>query len=182
MGRLEPISTRSSAARLVVPLAGDTLNEYEKWILVHELTHALMDQHFPEVADRYETASEDGDFDDYIELLNRSASDFDLSGYYLSDNPDKPKKWQLPKGTSVPAGGYLLIWADGNKKSKKGLHASFKLDKTGETIVLCDRDERDNQVLDRVTFAAAKPDLAHCRVPDGAGPFVERAASPNAAN
>ena len=55
--------------RLLVPLVGDELNEYEKWILVHELTHALMDQHNPEVADAYESASEDGDFDEVGALL-----------------------------------------------------------------------------------------------------------------
>ena len=49
--------------RLIVPLTAETLNEYEKWILVHELTHALMDQHFPEVANIYEEHSDDGDFD-----------------------------------------------------------------------------------------------------------------------
>lgn len=54
---------------LVVPLAGETLNEYEKWILVHELTHALTDQHHPEIGDRYETADEDGDFDEIGALL-----------------------------------------------------------------------------------------------------------------
>ena len=50
--------------RLIVPLAAEELNEYEKWILVHELTHALMDQHNPEVADTYQAAAEDGDFDE----------------------------------------------------------------------------------------------------------------------
>ena len=44
--------------RLIVPLIGDELNEYEKWILVHELTHALMDQHYPAVADAYENSVE----------------------------------------------------------------------------------------------------------------------------
>ena len=55
--------------RLVVPLAAERLNEYEKWILVHELTHALMDQHHPEVADAYELADEDSDFDQIGALL-----------------------------------------------------------------------------------------------------------------
>jgi hypothetical protein len=56
--------------RLIVPLAGDTLNEYEKWILVHELTHALMDQHYGEVADRFENSDEDGDFDEIGSILS----------------------------------------------------------------------------------------------------------------
>ena len=55
--------------RLVVPLAGDSLNAYEKWILVHELTHALMDQHYPEVGDVYEASSDDGNFDEVGALL-----------------------------------------------------------------------------------------------------------------
>ena len=53
-----------------------------------------------------------GDTEDWIELRNISDGAVDLSGWYLSDDPDKPRKWMFPAGTSIPAAGYLLVWAD----------------------------------------------------------------------
>jgi len=42
---------------LIVPLAGAVLSQYERWALIHELTHALMHQNFPATAAAYlETA------------------------------------------------------------------------------------------------------------------------------
>ena len=43
---------------LVIPITGELLTPYEQWILVHELTHALADQVYPEVIDRYVELSE----------------------------------------------------------------------------------------------------------------------------
>lgn len=44
-------------AELVVPIEGEVLSPYERWVLVHELTHALMDQTHPAVGDAFETAT-----------------------------------------------------------------------------------------------------------------------------
>ncbi|MBK8706059.1 MAG: lamin tail domain-containing protein [Saprospiraceae bacterium] len=37
-----------------------------------------------------------GEFDDWIELYNKSANAINLSGYYLSDNPANLAKWEFP--------------------------------------------------------------------------------------
>ncbi|HTD65887.1 MAG TPA: CotH kinase family protein, partial [Candidatus Limnocylindria bacterium] len=46
---------------------------------------------------------------DTIELFNPGATAANISGWYLTDDPSEPKKYQIPNGTTVPAGGFLLI-------------------------------------------------------------------------
>ena len=51
---------------------------------------------------------------DWIELYNDSGAEIDLSGMGLSDNPDRPRKWQFPDGARIPAGGYQIVYLTGN--------------------------------------------------------------------
>ena len=123
-----------------------------------------------------------GDFDDYIEIVNLSDSEVDLSGKFLTDSKKIPRKWRFPKGTKIAAGGRLVVWADEDGKAKEGLHANFKLAKAGETIQLIDSDKAGNLILDEVEFAKLGPDSAFRRLPDGKGDFSEGAASPGTDN
>ena len=66
-----------------------------------------------------------GEFDDWIELVNLGDQDVDLEGMYLSDNPDNLRKWAFPAQIIISAGGYLLVWADDDVDDSPGLHASF---------------------------------------------------------
>ncbi len=61
-------------------------------------------------------ADEDGDFDDWIELYNHSASDISLGGYHLSDHASILKKWTFPPLTIKPY-SYLLIFASGKDRT-----------------------------------------------------------------
>ena len=84
----------------------------------------------------------DGDDNtDWIELHNQGSSVADISGYYLSDKLGNPTKWEIPDGTSIPANGYLTIWASGLDTDLFGqLQTSFKVTQTrnNEDIVLAD--------------------------------------------
>jgi hypothetical protein len=137
-----------------------------------------------EVVSENQAAAKDpqGDFDDYIEIVNTSDSEIDLSGKYLTDSKKNPRKWKFPKGTKIAAGGRLVVWADEDGKAKEGLHANFKLAKGGETIQLIDSDNAGNSILDEVKFAKLGPDSAYRRLPDAKGDFSEGAATPGAAN
>jgi len=104
-----------------------------------------------------------GEFDDWIELHNVTDSDVDLGGRYLSDEPNNPRKWAFPAGTIVPARGYLLVWADEDGLATPGLHASFKLSGSGESVFLCDTDANFNAVLDSVTFGPQTTDISYGR-------------------
>ena len=110
-----------------------------------------------------------GDFDDYIEIINTSQDKIDLSNKFLTDNKKSPRKWRFPNGTHIAAGERLIIWADENGKAPVGLHANFKLDKAGETIQLIDSDSAGNQILDELNYAKLGPDQAYRRVPDAKG-------------
>ncbi|MGW8317279.1 MAG: CotH kinase family protein, partial [Bacteroidales bacterium] len=74
-----------------------------------------------------------GEYADWIEIYNAGSTGIDLSGWYLSDDPGNPTMWGFQSGTTIPAGGYLLVYADG---TGYGLHTNFKLSKEGETVLL----------------------------------------------
>lgn len=121
-----------------------------------------------------------GDADDWIELKNTSDTAIDLSGMYLSDDRAEPRKWQFPVGTTIAAGGYLLIWADDDDGDSPGLHTNFKLSAGGESVVLSDIDTRDNAVIDSVDFPVQTTDVSYGRSPEGTGSFQALAtASPD---
>jgi len=75
----------------------------------------------------------DGDHDDWIEICNPSATVLDFSGYRLKRVRATTTVWIAPAGTTIPPGGFLLIWADdeGGQNGRYGPgsepHASFKL-------------------------------------------------------
>jgi hypothetical protein len=106
-----------------------------------------------------------GEFDDWIELHNITDMEVDLTGHYLSDEPNNPRKWQFPAGTKLPPDGFLLVWADEDGADVPGLHASFKLSKSGEQLFLTDTDANLNAVLDSVTFGPQETDFSCGRLP-----------------
>src|SRR5207249_2907959 len=71
-------------------------------------------------------ADDDGNFSDWIEIFNPDATEANLSGWYLTDSAATKTKWQFPAVT-VPAGGYLLVWASGKNRRDpaKPLHTNF---------------------------------------------------------
>ena len=101
-----------------------------------------------------------GDFDDWIEVHNRSDESIDLSGKFLSDSKSNPRKWAFPEETVIGPGDYLLVWAD-EDEAKIGLHANFKLSKEGESVLLIDTD--GVSALDTVSFETLSEDVAFGR-------------------
>ena len=130
-------------------------------------------------------ADPQGDYDDWLELHNLTDSPVVLAGMYLSDKEDNPTKWQFPESTEISANGYLIVWLDedhNDENATEGLHANFKLSKSGETVMLVDTDAQGNTVLDQITFGEQETDTAFGRVPDGTGDFQIVQATPGAQN
>ena len=123
-----------------------------------------------------------GEHDDWIELYNHSENEINLFGMYLSDNPKNPRKWQFPKNTKIRPGGYLIVWADEDGNDQPGLHANFKLAKSGESLMLVDTDANGNRVLSSVKFNKQRKDVALGRVPNGTGAFKALGMTPGKQN
>lgn len=113
-----------------------------------------------------------GQFEDWIELYNRSSSPIDLTGLYLSDDLLNPTKWQFPNGTVIGAGEYMLIWAD-EDPGDGPLHASFRLSKSGESIGLFHTDATGNLLIDSLNYGAQTTDVSQGILPDGTGPSMK---------
>ena len=125
-------------------------------------------------------ADPQGDYDDWLELHNLTDSPVVLTGMYLSDKEDEPTKWAFPENTEIPANGYLIVWLDEDIDDVEGLHADFKLSKSGEIVTLVDTD--GIQVLDSITFGEQATDTALGRFPDGTGEFQVVQPTPGSEN
>jgi hypothetical protein len=87
------------------------------------------------LADNVSAVNHDGTFPDYVELYNGTGSAIDLTSWSLSDD-SFVRKYVFPNGTTIGAGGYLVVWCDTNATS--GLHSGFALGRNGETVSLYD--------------------------------------------
>lgn len=102
-----------------------------------------------------------GETGDWIELYNPTATPIDLTGYGLTDDLTDASKWVIPAGTSIPANGYLLIWAD---DANSGLHTNFKLSSSGEAVGLF---APDGTPVDAVIYETQQTDVSFGRLSDG---------------
>jgi hypothetical protein len=114
----------------------------------------------------------DGAFDDWFEIYNASSEAVDLGGYWLTDSPGSQGQYTMVPTNGqyiVPAGGYLLVWADNqtnqNSITRPDLHVRFQLGKSGDTIALYGPDRIT--VIDRIDFDGQTDDVTQGRFPDG---------------
>ena len=86
---------------------------------------------------------EDGDFSDWIEIQNPDPVPVNLSGWYLTDDPNRLTQWAFPSTNLVP-GQFLVVFASSKNRRVAGrpLHTSFKLDADGEYLALVRPDGR----------------------------------------
>ena len=64
---------------------------------------------------------EDGETPDWLEIVNCSQKEINLSDYYLSENPDNLLKWQLPDINLTPK-KTLLVYASGKDRPQTPLY------------------------------------------------------------
>jgi len=101
-------------------------------------------------------------FSDWIEVHNRSNHTINLSNYRLGDKLNKGE-WTIPEGTTIPAYGYLLFWADKKDITKKGYHTNFSLKSKGEAVSLFDVYGKQ---IDGFEFEKQKADISITNSPD----------------
>jgi hypothetical protein len=104
---------------------------------------------------------------DWIELYNTTGKDFDIAGMYISDNINKPLKYQIPTdgivNTIIKPHGHMVIWAD-KLEPLSQLHTSFKLGAEGGEVVLTSADQT---WCDTLVYAAHNGDFSVGLYPDG---------------
>jgi len=100
---------------------------------------------------------------EFVELHNPGPSDVDLSGWYFSDGIS----YQFPLGSTLQAGGYIIVAYDPNEIHAKWSSGRFgipphlvfgpfdgKLNNDGEKIGLCDADGDE---IDQVDYQLGFP-------------------------
>lgn len=112
---------------------------------------------------------------DWIELKNASDSAIDLSGWGLSNNASRPRKWQFPNGTVIQPGQYLCVFADrdGNddmvdpaRAPRTNLIAEFNLSAAGGYSVVLSR--AGGEIVDRMALPQQYRDISYGRKNDSA--------------
>lgn len=123
---------------------------------------------------------EPGGFEDWIEIFNPNDTAVDMGGLHLTDNLATPTLWTFPAGVSIPAHGYLLVWAD-DEAAQGPTHAGFKLSKSGESVSLYSSD--GTIAIDTITFGQQTTNVSYGRSVDGAGTWgFQATATPGATN
>lgn len=119
-----------------------------------------------------------GDYEDWFELYNNSATTLSLDNLYATDTASNLLKWQFPSGLTIEPNSYLIVWAD-EDLTEAGIHAGFKFSAGGESCIL---SYADGTIVDTVTFGAQTTNMGYARIPNGTGNFVIQAPTFNANN
>lgn len=114
-----------------------------------------------------EFGSKGGAYSDWVEIYNSGDVAVDLKGYTISDDSFT---WVFPEG-SVPAKGYLLVWAsDKDKVTKDGqLHCNFKISASGESLTLKDANGFE---IDHIDIPKLADDNSFGRIYDAASECI----------
>jgi hypothetical protein len=80
---------------------------------------------------------------DAIELQNLSDRSADIGGWFLSDDPQAPKKFRLPDGLKVGPGGFVVFTEDDFNSPAAAL-VPFALDSAGDQVYLFSGDAHTN--------------------------------------
>lgn len=84
-------------------------------------------------------AHSDTETGDWIELHNTSTAPIDIGGWFLSDDNDQLKKYQIASGTTIPANGFIVFTQTnhfGVGATDLGNLEGFGLSEYGETLYL----------------------------------------------
>lgn len=110
-----------------------------------------------------------GAFPDWIELYNPTAAVVSLTGLSFSDDPANPAKSPITVPLSIPANGFLILYADNNPQAGPR-HLDFALSAAGEEIGLY--VTATGAEIDYHEFGPQLQDRSEGRKPDGIGAFV----------
>jgi hypothetical protein len=124
----------------------------------------------------------DPPLEDAIELYNATAATINIGGWWLSNSKDDPKKFRIPIGTTVAAGGYRVFYEwpgtiQGFNSNGFGTNRSFTLNSArGDQVYLHTADAAGNLTYFRASrsFGPAENGVSFGRyvTSDGRTEFV----------
>lgn len=108
-----------------------------------------------------------GRFSDWIEICNTGSETVDLTGWFLSDDPNNPMKWAFPE-TVLEPGGLLVVYCSGRDGIiNDQIHTDFSLAASGETISI---SSYAGVCVDSVTYAMAEDNCSFVYSSHGSEP------------
>ncbi len=160
---------------LALAIAALSFSSIQAQIVVNEVCASNMNTY----ADNY------GEFEDWFELYNTTGAAVDISGWWVSNRAGNPLKWQVPAGTTIPAGGrQVFICSKRDQVVGAFIHTSFNLNQAESDHVLL-----SNAAGDQVDDFEFTPDMrtkvghSRGRTTDGANTWsLFNTPTPNAAN
>ncbi len=110
-----------------------------------------------------------GQREPWLELFNGSSAPASLAGCYLGDDWANLTAWAFPAGVSIPAGGTLLVWLDGQpgQTTAAQLHAGFRAAPAGGVVTLVQVAGGRTNLLDYLRYVSPGPDRSVGAFPDG---------------
>jgi len=120
-------------------------------------------------------ADEFGEFDDWVEIYNKSGDAIDIGGMYIWGDPEDTIPFRIldtdPSLTTIAPRNFLLLWFD--RDLEQGiLHVDNKLsmDGDGEAIILIGNDGKT--IIDSYEFEPQNTDISTGRFPDGSDQWI----------
>lgn len=128
-------------------------------------------------------ADAQGDFDDWVEIINTGNVSINFGGMYVSDDPENLIKWQIPTNqstqTTIAPGTFLLLWFD-DDENDGALHFPMKLSASGESVILTDKD--GSTIISRIDYPEQTTDISFGAITDGSDTFDFQAPTPGTSN
>ena len=119
-------------------------------------------------------ADPNGDYPDWIEFRNTAKEALDIGGLGVSDDVTAGVKYVFPAGTSVPAGGYLVLWCSGEAAGP--LHAPFRISASDSVVLF----GASGNTLETLVLKAVDSGLSYAK--DASGSWVSMEPSPGFPN
>ncbi len=110
-------------------------------------------------------------YSDWIELYNPGDYSVNMEGFFLTDDIYNSTKHAISPALELPAGGFLLFWADSDPELGPN-HLTFKLSIDGEDIGLYYNNGASMMLMDALEFGTQRNDISMARQPDGSENWV----------
>jgi hypothetical protein len=133
----------------------------------------------------YQTVSdEDGDYEDWLEIINTSSQSIDLTGYGLTDDQNEPYQWIFPDMEIAPSEIILIFLSGKNRDNADSeLHTNFSLSDS-EELMLSSPDFSETDIIPPVSLLrdisygrTLDSQLAYFGIPSPGAPNLSQAFS-----